>query len=101
MTERTHGLARKCMIESALNGTGGCDERKLLEISSIPVGIVIGKRDTGINSDFIKVSSGHYKNLELLVELDTNHATLWNDPQGYNSALSDFLARIRNKSKIN
>ncbi len=90
--KRTHGAARQSMFASALNGTGSCNQKLLL--SEIPVGIVMGKHDEGINNDFIRESSSKYKNLKLLAELDTGHATLWSDPEGFNANLVKFIEAI-------
>ncbi len=76
-TMRTHGEARAIMHENVNKGVGMCDEQALLATSNIPVGIVIGKNDSGVNADYVR--SQDYKNATIL-ELDTDHGTVWNMP---------------------
>lgn len=51
--KRTHGLARKTMFDAVLKGEG-VNEKQVVETSSIPLGIIMGVNDHGINNNYIK-----------------------------------------------
>jgi pimeloyl-ACP methyl ester carboxylesterase len=87
---RTDSNARAKMMKNNQNGVGVVDQHALLEISDIPIGIVIGVNDQGVNADYIRNSSRTYKNATIL-ELNTDHGTVWNEPKAFSNFLLEFL----------
>jgi pimeloyl-ACP methyl ester carboxylesterase len=94
---RAHGLARSYMQANSFQGIGISDQEQILQTTQIPVGIVIGENDEGINNEFVLATSAKVKRLLSFAMLKTGHATFWQDPEGYNKALLTFIDEVKKK----
>ena len=90
---RCDGRSRRYMIDAATTG-GGVNARKLVEESDIPLCIIIGTRDGGVNNEYIR--SLKYKNLfnGKPCELDTSHAVHFDDPERFAEIVDEFVSSI-------
>lgn len=89
--KRTHGLARKIMYDSLIHGEG-VNEQEVVKTSPIPLGIIMGRKDHLINSNYIK--SQNYANCLMIETIDGFHDCLWGNAKTFNKLLEEFVERI-------
>lgn len=92
--QRADGQARHLVLTSTFMGEGINEEAFITEIN-LPVAFVHGIKDQGINGDYIKKLP--IKNLKGFHILNTDHATFWQDNEGFNKILRDLAEDIFRK----
>jgi len=89
--KRTHGLARKIMFDAVVQGEG-VNEKEVVKTSTIPLGIIMGINDHGVNNNYIK--SLEYANCLMMETIDVSHNCLWGNAKTFNKLLDGFIAQI-------
>lgn len=90
---RAHGLARFTMVSAVLKGEG-VDERKVVETSSVPLGIILGEQEHAINNDYVK--SLKYKNCLMMETLAGGHDCQWSHAEEFNTLTDTFIQKLNN-----
>ncbi len=93
---RTEGRARTLMIQSILDGKGG-DQQKTVETSPLPLAIVLGGLDRGINNDHIIRGVKYNENLFRILSLPCGHACHWLMSKEFNAFLKEFMEFLERK----
>jgi len=88
---RAHGLARHTMVHDVLRGEG-VDEKKVVETSPIPLGIIMGAHEHAINNDYVK--SLKYKNCKMIEAIDAGHDCQWSHPKEFNELIERFVSQL-------
>ena len=89
---RTDGNARYNMIKSCINGEGGCDEKKFIEETKIPVCFIAGRGDHGINIKYIR--SLKLQKCFGIYEIKGGHACFWDSPDVFGRIIIDFCDNL-------
>jgi pimeloyl-ACP methyl ester carboxylesterase len=93
---RTHGLARYTMGNAFMRGEG-INEKELVGISSVPLGIIMGADDFAVNNDYIQ--SLDYANCKMMKKIDGGHDCLWSHSMNFNQLLDDFAEQLSEEEK--
>lgn len=93
---RADGEARYYMVASVMQGMGA-NERKVVETSPIPLGIILGEQEHAINNDYIRSLS--YANLTMMETISGGHDCQWGNSQDFNKFIRQFVHRIYNAQK--
>ena len=95
---KTKGIARKSMFESIGKGVGE-DETKIVANMNIPLAIVAGELDKGINNEYIMndVTYSSLWNNKVNIIKGSGHAVFWERASEFNKLLSDFLTYVYKK----
>lgn len=91
---KTDGYARHYLVQSFSKEIGG-DQRAFVETSDLPLCIVQGDKDEGINNEYI--SGLNYKNLfnrKVYLIKDSGHAVFWDKSGEFNAILGQFLSQV-------
>jgi pimeloyl-ACP methyl ester carboxylesterase len=88
---RTHGLARSTMAYDAMNNEG-INEKEIVRTSPIPLGIIMGANDGGVNNHYIQ--SLQYANCLMLETIGGLHDCQWSHPEDFNRLLDRFAERL-------
>lgn len=88
---RTHGLARFTMVTAVLAGQG-VDERKVVETSLVPLGIIMGAHEHAVNNDYIK--SLTYANCLMMETLEGGHDCHWSHAEQFNQLVDRFAQEV-------
>jgi len=88
---RAHGLARHTMVSAVLRGEG-VDERKVVETSPVPLGIILGAQEHAINNTYVK--SLKYKNCLMMETLPGGHDCQWSHAEQFNHYVDQFIQQI-------
>lgn len=89
--KRTDGLARKIMSDSFIHGKG-VNEQEVVKTSTIPLGIIMGQEDHGINNNYIK--SLQYANCLMMETIEGCHDCLWGNAKTFNKLLEKFIEHL-------
>ena len=89
---KTKGIARKYMFESIGKGVGD-DETHIVAHMQIPLAIVAGEFDKGINTEYIinDVTYSSLWNNHVNIIKGAGHAVFWEKADEFNNILSQFL----------
>lgn len=90
--KKTDGSARVHLIDSMLKGEG-VDQKEAVETSSIPLAVIAGINDAGVNNNYL-INQVKYKNLwehKVHVIPGAGHAPFLNQPEKFNTILTRFL----------
>ena len=68
----------------------------LARTSPIPLGIIMGINDHGVNNNHIK--SLEYANCLMMETIEGSHDCLWGNAKTFNKLLDDFIDQIHNIS---
>jgi len=92
---KTKGIARKYMFESMGKGVGD-DETKIVANMTIPLAIVAGEFDKGINTEYIinDVTYSSLWNNQVNIIKNAGHAVFWEAADEFNAILSTFLKYV-------
>ncbi len=88
---RTDGLGRSVMVDAVLRGEGA-DERKIVETSPIPFGVIMGAQEHAVNNAYIK--SLKYTNCMLMETLPGGHDCQWSDAEAFNQLVDQFAQQF-------
>lgn len=88
---RAHGLARSTMVGAVLRGEGA-DERKIVETSAVPLGIIMGAQEHAINNEYVK--SLNYKNCLMMETLAGGHDCQWSHAEEFNHLVDKFAQKV-------
>ena len=91
---RAQGAARKHMFASIGNGVGG-DETKIVREMSIPLAIIGGQNDPGINYEYIaELRYGNLWRNQVHLVPNAGHAVYWERADEFNGLMAEFLVDI-------
>jgi len=88
---RAHGLARFTMVNAVFEDKGA-DERKVVETSSVPLGIIMGAKEHAVNNEYIK--SIKYANYLMMETLEGGHDCHWSHAEQFNQLVDRFTQQI-------
>ncbi len=87
---RTDGVARALMLQACLAGVGQ-DEKALVAACNLPIAIIGGKNDPGINYEYVsKLAFGNLWENRLHLIADAGHAAMLEQPAEFNVILTRF-----------
>ncbi len=93
----TKGEARKNMIDARMQGRLGTDEAKIVGEMTIPLAIIAGENDAGINNDYI-MNQVKYNSLwknKVNVIKNAGHAVFWENADDFNKILDQFVQSLK------
>jgi pimeloyl-ACP methyl ester carboxylesterase len=94
----TDGVARSTMCTAMMDGSGGCNERVLVETSPLPLLVVCGEGDKGINNDYLR--SLHYRNIHGGTPQEiagVGHSVFLEAPEAFNQLLQEFAVAAQRR----
>ncbi|KQU76874.1 MULTISPECIES: alpha/beta fold hydrolase [unclassified Rhizobacter] len=92
----TDGAARSTMCAAMVDGSGGCDERALVGASPLPLLVVCGEGDKGINNDYLR--SLDYRNIHGGKPQEiagVGHSVFLEAPEAFNQLLKEFVDSLK------
>lgn len=92
----TKGEARQHMVGNMMKGLGA-DETKIVAEMRIPLAIVAGENDAGINNDYImnQVKYNSLWNNKVNVIKNAGHAVFWENADEFNKILDEFVQSLK------
>jgi len=91
---KTHGLARKLMFSSIGQGVGK-DETEIVAQTKLPIAVIGGENDPGINYDYIKgLKFGNLWREQVFLIKGCGHAVVQEAPSEFSRLLAEFLKDI-------
>jgi pimeloyl-ACP methyl ester carboxylesterase len=88
------GIARKSMVDSCIKGIGA-NEVDIVKNMKVPLAIVAGQNDIGINNEYIsQLSYGSLWKNKMRIIKNAGHAVFWENADKFNKILHSFLESI-------
>ena len=94
--QRTDGLARHTLCSVILRGEGA-NEKDVVAHSPVPLGIIMGVEDHGVNNSYIQ--SLTYANCLMMEAIGGFHDCQWSHPEDFNRLLDRFAIEVSSLSK--
>lgn len=90
--QRTDGQARHTACQAILRGEG-TNEQELVKTSLVPLGIIMGIDDHGVNNQYIQ--SLEYANCLMMETIGGFHDCQWSHPEDFNKRLVQFIDKLQ------